>query len=444
MVVNGRKEKYLSFFNDIRLMKEDGKTEFKKQFTKESMKTVVAFSNTTGGTLYYGIDDDGSAVGIADLDATSLDIVHHLSDAIRPDDTAITDISRIVIDDKDIIKIDVQEGPSKPYYLRDKGLRSEGVYIRKGPSSIQAPDSLILSMIKDCSTSFESSISLNQELTFDTAAKIFAEADVEFGDNQMNTLGFYEGDLFTNLAYLISDQCTAGIKLAAYSDRYKTEFLNRSEVRGCILSQAKEAMKFIDVYNPLRSKIAGLRRTDYRAYPDTALREVLINAVVHRDYSLNADILVSIYGDCISVSSYGGLRKGLGVDDIMKGISSPRNPRLAQIFYRLGFIESYGTGIPRMMGSYRDALIKPSIELSTNIFKVNLPAIEPAAVDQASVDTIIDLGRSCESFTRMEAEDACGESRSKTGEILSDMVREGLLERMGNGRGVRYRLPRNR
>lgn len=408
------------------------------------MKTVVAFSNTTGGTPYYGIDDDSSTVGVPDSDATSLDIAHHLSDAIRPVVTAITDINRIVIDDKNVIRVDVQEGPSKPYYLREKGLRSEGVYIRKGPSSVQAPDSLILSMIKDCSTSFESSISLNQELTFDTAAKIFAEADVEFGRNQMNTLGFFEGELFTNLAYLLSDQCTAGIKLAAYSDKYKTEFLNRSEIHGCILSQVQEAVRFLDAYNPLRSKITGLRRIDYGAYPDAALRETLINALVHRDYSLNADILVSVYGDCISVSSYGGLRKGLGIDYIMKGISSPRNPKLAQIFYRLGFIESHGTGIPHMMVSYRDALIKPSIELSTNIFKVNLPAIEPAAVDQASVDAILDLGRSCESFTRMESENACGESRSKTGAILADMVKEGILERLGEGRSTRYRLPKNR
>lgn len=425
-------------------MEEDSRTEFKRKLTKESMKTVVAFSNTDGGTLYYGIDDDGSAVGISDPDSTSLDIVHYLSDLIRPDVTAITDIDHIVIDDKDVIKVDVQEGPSKPYYLREKGLRSEGVYIRKGPSSIQASDSLILNMIKDCSATFESSISSKQDLTFDDATEIFAKADVDFGRNQMNSLGLLEGELYTNLAYLLSDQCTAGMKLAAFSDKYKTEFLNRSEIKGCILSQTQKALEFIDVYNPLRSRITGIKRTDYRAYPDAALREALINAVVHRDYSMNADILVSIYGNCISVSSYGGLRKGLGIDDILAGISSPRNPKLAQIFYRLGFIESYGTGIPRMMGSYRDALIKPSIELSTNIFKVNLPSIEPAAINQTAVDAIMNLGRSCESFTRSDAEKACGESRSKVGAILSDMVEDGILERQGNGRSVRYSILKDR
>lgn len=424
-------------------MEEDERTEFKRQLTKESMKTVVAFSNTAGGTLYIGIDDNGSAIGVENPDAVSLNIVHYLSDMIRPDVTMITDISHITLEKKDIIKVDVQEGPSKPYYLREKGLRPEGVYVRKGPSSIQAPESLIIKMIKECSTTFESSISTAQDLTFKTAKSIFEDAGVEFGNNQMSTLGLFEGELYTNLAYLISDQCTAGIKLAAYSDRYRTEFLNRAEVRGSVLSQAQKAMDFLNAYNPLRSRIIGLRRTDYRAYPDSALREALINAIVHRDYSLNSDILVSVYEDGISISSYGGLRKGLGIDDIMMGVSSPRNPKLAHIFYRLGYIESYGTGIPRMMGEYRNALIKPAIEVSTNVFRVELPAISPPAIDQHSVDTIMNLGRSCESFTRSDVENICGESRSKIGSILKDMVEEGLLERTGSGRSIRYRIPKN-
>ena len=287
---------------------------------------------------------------------------------------------------------------------------------------------------------FESFISAVLDLTFDTAAGIFADAKVEFGKNQMRTLGFFDGELYTNLAYLISDQCTTGIKLAAYSDEYKTEFLNRKEVCRSVLSQAQRSMEFLDAYNPLRSKIIGLRRIDYRAYPEASLRESLVNAIVHRDYSLNSDILVSVYEDNMTISSYGGLRKGLGIEDIMMGISSPRNPRLAHIFYRLGFIESYGTGIPRMMGEYRDALIKPTIETSTNVFKVKLPAMVHAAVDQQSVDAIMDLGRSRKSFTRPEAEKQTGESRSKTGAILSGMVEEGLLERIGNGKSVRYRV----
>ena len=160
-------------------------------------------------------------------------------------------------------------------------------------------------------------------------------------------------------------------------------------------------------------------------------------------HTIEGGVESTVYEDGISISSYGGLRKGLGIDDIMMGVSSPRNPKLAHIFYRLGYIESYGTGIPRIMGEYRDALIKPAIEVSTNVFKVELPAISPPAIDQHSVDTIMNLGRSCESFTRSEVENICGESKSKIGSILKDMVEEGLLERTGSGRSIRYRIPKN-
>lgn len=406
------------------------------------MKSVVAFSNTVGGTLYIGVDDDGSPFGVDNVDSVSLRAVQLLSDTIRPDVRMTTDVNHIVMDGKDIVTIDVREGTSKPFYLREKGMRPEGVYVLVGPSSVQATDAQILRMVKESSVSFESLVSFEQDLTFDAAEKVFAEAGVDFGRNQMATLGFFSGESYTNLAFLISDQCTAGMKLVAFSNRNKRDFLDRTEVRGSILTQVRDAMEFIGRYNPLRSRISGLRRTDFRAYPDYALREALTNAVVHRDYSVDSDTLVSVFNDGVSIASYGGLKRGLGIDDIMMGMSSPRNPRIASIFYRLGFIEAYGTGIPRMMDDYSDALVKPTIELSTNVFKVELPEMSPSVSEQSSVDAVMRFAETHERFTRYEIEEVIDGSRSKAGEILSVMVDEGLLERTGSGRATRYALSR--
>ena len=293
------------------------------------------------------------------------------------------------------------------------------------------------------SSDFETSISDIQKLTFETAQGIFTYANMKLDYDTMRILGFYKGDLYTNLAYLASDQCTSGIKLIAYSDRHRTEFLNRGDVRGSVLSQVWKAMDFLDAYNPLCSRIVGIMRTDYKSYPESALKEALLNAIIHRDYSIDVDTLVSVQGNRISISSYGGL-KGLSIDDMKIGISSHRNPGLAGLFCKLGLIESFGTGIPHIIGEYRDALIKPSIGLSTNVFKIELPALAPPAVDQLSVDAIMDLARSCESFTRSDAENACGRSRSKAGAVLTAMVEERILERFGNGKNTRYRIPKNR
>ncbi len=423
-------------------MEEDIRTEFKRELTNECMKSVVAFSNTIGGTMYIGLCDDGTPYGVDDVDSTSLKIVHLLSDTIRPDVRMTTDVNHIVMDGKDVITIDVQEGTSKPFYLRDKGLRPEGVYVRVGPSSVQATEAQILRMVKESSISFESLVSFEQDLTFDTAERVFADAGVEFGRNQMASLGFFQGESYTNLAFLVSDQCTAGMKLAAFSNRNKREFLDRAEVHGSILTQVQDAMEFLNRYNPLRSRISGIRRTDYRAYPEYALREALMNAVVHRDYSMDSDTLVSVFNDGLSIASYGGLKRGLGVDDILAGMSSPRNPKIASMFYRLGFIEAYGTGIPRMMDDYRDALLKPTLELTTNVFKVELPSMTPAVSEQPSVDAILDYASSHEWFSRSDAEKVIGGSKSRVGSLLSSMVDEGLLERVGNGKSTRYGIPK--
>ena len=310
---------------------------------------------------------------------------------------------------------------------------------RTSPSSVRVGGAQISKTVGEGPRPFESLISSEQDLTFETAEKVFESADVGFGRDRMVSLGMLSEGRYTNLAFLLSDQCTAGMKLAAFSDRDMTGFLGRIEVGGSIIAQVQEAMSFLEGYNPLRSRIDGLRRIDYRAYPEHALREALTNAVVHRDYSLNADTLVSVFDDGITISSYGGLREGLGKDDLMMGVSSPRNPKLASIFYRLGFIEAFGTGIPRMFGAYNDALEKPYITLSTNVFKVEMPVFSPSVAEQPAVDAILEFARGRDMFSRSEVEGILGRSRSKAGSILSSMVDEGLLDKLGSGRATRYK-----
>ena len=106
----------------------------------------------------------------------------------------------------------------------------------------------------------------------------------------------------------------------------------------------------------------------------------------------------------------------------------------------LGFIVALGTGSPRIMDDYRGNLLKPSIELSTNVFRVVLPMRREAAVDQRSVDMMMEYARNHESFTRTEIEHITGDSRSKVGLMLSSLVKEDLIERMGGGRSTSYRI----
>ncbi|MDO5862043.1 MAG: hypothetical protein Q4Q58_04550 [Thermoplasmata archaeon] len=272
-------------------------------------------------------------------------------------------------------------------------------------------------------TLFEKHVSGNQDLTFETAERVFSDADIPLDEGMMATLGFRSGHLYTNLALLMSDQCPAGMKLSAYSDRSMTGFLGRAEVDGSVLTHVRDAMAFIDGYNPLRSRISGIRRTDFRAYPEAAVGKALTNAVVRRDYSMHADTLVSVLGDGVSVTSYGA--------------PMPRNQGLADVFRMLGFDVS---GIPGVMDGYEDALLKPWTSVSTNVLRIELPAVSPAVEEQEDVDAIMELARTRAWFSRADAETRIGYSKTKTVAILTGMVDEGLLNRIGRGRGTRYRI----
>lgn len=269
----------------------------------------------------------------------------------------------------------VQRGTARPYYLRDKGIRPEGVYVRQGASTVPASDAAILNMIRETSgDSYEAARSINQQLTFKYCSTFFKKRGLALGPQQMQTLHMIgEDGTFTNLAFLLSEQCTHTIKLAVFEGSKKSVFKDRIELSGSLLEQLDSAFIYIDRYNRTRAEFQGLDRLESRDYPVVAVREALLNAIVHRDYSFSGSTLISIFDDRIEFVSIGGLLKGMSLDDIMLGVSVLRNQNLANIFYRLRLIEAYGTGILKIKESYSGLVIKPSIEATSNAFKIILP-----------------------------------------------------------------------
>ena len=131
-----------------------------------------------------------------------------------------------------------------------------------------------------------------------------------------------------------------------------------------------EVYDFIDFHNQTRATIRKLLRTDIRDYPQIAVREALLNLLVHREYSFSASALISIFTDRIEFVSIGGLVPGIDLEDIMVGISVCRNQNLANVFYRLQLIEAYGTGISKIMKAYEGMKEKPLIETTKSAFKI--------------------------------------------------------------------------
>lgn len=263
----------------------------------------------------------------------------------------------------------------------DKGIRPSGVYVRQGASSVPATDAAILKMIRDTDgDNFEELRSLNQNLDFDLFKKEFE-----------------------------------------YS------FLNR--------------------YNRTNSEITGLKRTDTREYPEIAIREALLNSIVHKEYSYSSSTLISIFDDKIEMVTIGGLTKGLSEDDIMLGVSILRNRNLANIFYRLKLIEAYGTGIPKIIESYNEYNVKPKIEISSNAFKITLPntlkeksssKFEKNLSDKEYL--IVNMLKENEYIKRTDIENNLSISSSMAIKLLRNMVENSIIEKLGKGKNVIYKL----
>lgn len=424
---------------------EDAHTENKRDFTPNITKTIIAFANTGGGTLYIGVGDDGSVVGLDDADGTMLKISNSVRDSIRPDVTLFVEMQLQRAEDKTICKISVQKGTACPYYLAGKGIRPEGVFMRQGASTVPATETAILRMIKETDgEKYEEVRSLNQALTFSQAEKEFEARSVPFGEGQKKTLGLINGDgMYTNLGLLLSDQCVHTIKLAVFEGTDKAQFKDRREFSGSLLAQLHEAYEFIDRYNRKRSQIEGLHRIDSRDYPIEAVREALLNALVHRDYAFSDSTLISIFDDRIEFVSIGGLVRGITLDDMMLGISVARNRNLANVFYRLTLIEAYGTGVPKILRSYEAQPVSPQIETTENAFKITLPNAHeavPQLLLTPNEQAALELLAENDSIARKDVQAALSVSQSMAVRILKGLVESGQLRAVGGGKNTRYVL----
>lgn len=292
--------------------------------------------------------------------------------------------------------------------------------------------------------------------------KEFALREIDFGQHQMRTLKLIDQDnLYSNLGLLLSDQCIHTIKVAVFQGTDQTIFKDRREFTGSLMRQMNEVYDFIDFRNQTRSTIEKLLRIDVRDYPEIAVREALLNLLVHRDYSFSASALISIYADRIEFVSIGGLMPGIDLEDIMIGISVCRNQNLANVFYRLHLIEAYGTGMGKIMKAYEGMEEKPVIETTKNAFKIILPNInakyEIGKASAPKTESIINISAETEKslsneekvleyarahgvVTRNDVIELLEVSTSTASRVIRKMVKNNLLKRNGKARSTNYTI----
>ncbi len=434
---------------------ENERVEYKSQLTEELYKEVIAFANTNGGLIYIGVDDNGNVIGIDNVDQIYTRLTNGVRDAIAPD---VTMFVRYILQDNNVIRIEVSEGSFKPYYLKGKGLKPNGVYVRQGATSVQASPELIRQMIKDSDGDiFEEMRTTNQNLTFNEASEAFKRYKIEFSDEKFIALGLrnIDDDQYTNLALIISDQCQHTTKIAVFGDKDNTVFKDSKEFSGSIFKQLDDSYDYLALCNRTTSTFEGLERIDKSDYPEAAIREALLNALVHRDYSFSGSIIINVNDEYMEFISIGGLLPGLSADDIRSGISQPRNRKLAEIFHRLRLIESYGTGIRKIFALYKDCLIQPRIEVTHNTFKLVLPNMNATSSENTMVTsdtkrnkpvitpqmkTVLDYLAEYNEISDSELQELLNIKKTRSYLLTRQMKENGLIEIVGTGAKKKYRL----
>ncbi|MDO4501093.1 MAG: putative DNA binding domain-containing protein [Erysipelotrichaceae bacterium] len=350
--------------------------ELKRELIDEVKSEIVAFLNSKGGTIYVGVEDDGTIIGFNDektKDEIDLKVGNWLSEAFFPKPSGLITYE---FNEDNVLEIKVAKGDNKPYFLREKGPKPSGVFVRVGRSKRKASEDEILKMIlKSHKYSYEEDLSDEQDLTFKELSRAFEENDIEVSERLFNNLGLKNSNgYFTNLAYLLSDQSEITVKLAEYDEGMN--FRIKKSFRGSLIKLIREVEEQAERLNDVKALVDGrsFKRIETKSYPGASIREMVMNAFCHADYFIRSNIKIEFFPDRVRICSPGGVFNA-SLDEIMNGIQTYRNPRLVHVLDKLGMIENFGTGIPRTLKSYENYFRQPEFKASENFFIVTLPNV---------------------------------------------------------------------
>jgi len=441
----------------------EGKTlEFKVELPKSDTlaKTIIAFSNTGGGKLIIGVNDQGEIVGLKpDVDIFDLQdkIASVIYDNCYPN--VLPDIYTATLEEQVLLVIEVYRGNLLPYYLKYRG-KNEGVYIRVGATNRKASHENILELERQrMNISFDQEA--NREVDFGSLdissfEDRFAKVNKVLDQSVMKNLKLVleeNGTLYPSngLLILLGKFEHVRMKCSRFKGTTMDVFLDRKEYGGDLFTQLDNAENFIKNYISLSSEIKGLQREDQYEIPLEAIRESLVNAVVHRDYSNDGrDIKIGIYDDIVNVVSPGGFPSTITQEDILEGRSEIRNKVIARVFKELNYIEQWGSGIRRIKSSCKARGLKePEIIEKGDFVDVSLyRRVENTLEIKENTISLTDQEQKIVEFLKehdgkirtKNAKNVLGVEERRTREVLKDLVDKQVIGKKGKGPSTFYEL----
>ena len=428
---------------------ESNRIELKATLNDKLEKEIVAFlNNREGGILYIGIDDKGNPVKNSDLDSMQLKIADRIKNNILPSTLGLFDIATEYVDNIPITKIIVSSGLEKPYYIKSKGMSPNGCYMRLGTSTQPMSTTLIDELYaKRIHTTLRNIPSPRQDLTFAQLKIYYQERGFELNRKFANSLELLTPDgQYNYIAYLLADENGVSIKVAKYTGTTKVDLVENEEYGYCsLIKAANHVLEKMKIENVTKVKVTSTKRIEKNLVESVPLREALINAVVHNDFSREIPPVFEVFSDRIEITSYGGLIPGQSKEDFFSCSSMPRNRELMRVFKDLGLVEQLGSGMSRILQSYDRSIFEISDHFIKAIFPFSLSANDEIVANgdnngdisgdnQSDRDKVLLLLKEEPDITAKKMSEQTGLSTRKISRIIRELRESEMIIRIGSSR----------
>lgn len=414
------------------MQQENKFVEYKEVVSKTFLKVVSAFANYNDGKILFGVSDEGSVIGLSDPCKAAIDIENAINDSISP----VPEYEITVNDKNRTVILNVQRGTETPYFYHGKAYR------RSDTASVPV-DTVELKrlVLKGTNRNYEDLPAENQKLHFSVLEKELKNTlKIEaFDENILKTLGLYvQGTGYTIAAELLGDNNRyRGIDIIRFGET-ENQIMDREIFEHeSLISEYNSAIEVYKKYYQY-DEIKGAKRDTVEMISETAFREALANALVHRMWDIPAAVQVAMYKDKIQITSPGGLPEDISEDEYLYSqVSILRNPKLADVFYKLNYIEKFGTGIRRIMDAYKNERVKPEFSFTEHTIRVTLPVLIREQNDNL-VEIVKQVLVGSNGMTRKELEDLTGIKKASIIRVLNKMIEEGLIQKKGTARKTQY------
>ena len=435
---------------------ERNRIEYKSHMPDDFEETVVAFLNySEGGEIYVGVDDKNKTIiGVDDIDLVQRQIVDRIKNNIQPHTLGLFDVIVDNIDGTEVIKVIVSSGIEKPYYLRKKGMCPSGCFLRVGSSNQRMTVEQIEAMYaKRVPIRLSNMRAPKQNLTFRQLGIYYAEQRLKLNDEFLSSLDLLDEDgKYNYAAYLLADENNVSIKVAKYAGTTKVDLIENEEYGyRCLISAAHRVIDKLEIENKTFTKITAKKRIERRMVNELAVKEAVINAFVHSEYSREVPPVFEIFTDRLTITSYGGLPQGLSRESFFRCRSMPRNREIMRVFHDVDLVEQLGSGMSRILDAY-----DPSVfTFEDNFLIVTFPFAKGFEVADRVADRVADTLSDGEKkfldlimphFEKQEwinnaqARDCSNMTEGSVKRYLRILTEKSILDAQGEKRHRQYRL----